>query len=169
MGQENRIHLSKETADLLVAAGKGHWLHARRDLITPKGKSAMQTYWLNATDNDKRNGVGSTTSSETGEDSNEDSDIWGDAEVAVNKSDRLIDWQVDVFTRLLKQVVARRNADALSCGTTASAAKPRKSMQHLNTDGKTCLDEVKVSISSSISLIARGCCCDSARLLVLTR
>lgn len=45
-GEKNRIQLSPTTAELLHAAGKGHWLQAREGVTVPKGKDAMQTYWL---------------------------------------------------------------------------------------------------------------------------
>jgi Adenylate and Guanylate cyclase catalytic domain len=43
---KNRIQVSQKTADLLMAAGKGHWLTARDTLVEAKGKGKMQTYWL---------------------------------------------------------------------------------------------------------------------------
>lgn len=39
------VHISKETADLVTQAGKGHWLTMREDKIVAKGKGEMQTYW----------------------------------------------------------------------------------------------------------------------------
>ena len=45
-GQFNRIQVSEETADLLAAAGKSHWLNKRDQLVTAKGKGKLQTYWL---------------------------------------------------------------------------------------------------------------------------
>jgi Adenylate and Guanylate cyclase catalytic domain len=46
-GQRNCIHLSQATADLLIEAGKGHWIYPRANLINAKGKGTMQTYWVN--------------------------------------------------------------------------------------------------------------------------
>ena len=43
-GAPNKIHLSQETADLLVAAGKAQWLRARKDKVNAKGKGELQTY-----------------------------------------------------------------------------------------------------------------------------
>jgi class 3 adenylate cyclase len=37
-GTRNRVHISKETADLLKAQGKGHWTIPRKDKIQAKGK-----------------------------------------------------------------------------------------------------------------------------------
>jgi len=42
----NRIQMSKETRDLLVAAGKEEWVKARETKIVAKGKGELQTYWL---------------------------------------------------------------------------------------------------------------------------
>ena len=42
----NRIQLSEETADLLAAAGKVHWLRSREEPVTAQGKGKLQTYWL---------------------------------------------------------------------------------------------------------------------------
>ena len=46
-GEGNRIQVSPTTAELLQNKhGKGHWLLAREDLVHPRGKEPMQTYWL---------------------------------------------------------------------------------------------------------------------------
>ena len=45
-GIPNRIHVSEATADLLIAAGKGHWVQTREDMIEAKGKVRMQTYFV---------------------------------------------------------------------------------------------------------------------------
>lgn len=41
-GASNRIHCSEETANLLIAAGKGHWVAAREDKIHAKGKGEVR-------------------------------------------------------------------------------------------------------------------------------
>jgi class 3 adenylate cyclase len=45
-GLPNRIQVSQETADRLVAAGKGEWLKARSAKVLAKGKGELQTYFL---------------------------------------------------------------------------------------------------------------------------
>ena len=45
-GETNLIHASKETADLLMAAGKFSWVTARDDVVVVKGKGEMNTFWL---------------------------------------------------------------------------------------------------------------------------
>ncbi|KAG7352821.1 adenylate cyclase [Nitzschia inconspicua] len=46
-GLPGRIHLSKETADLLIARGKSHWVEKRHDTVDLKGLGNLCTYWLN--------------------------------------------------------------------------------------------------------------------------
>ena len=45
-GAPHKIHISSDTADLLIEAGKEHWIKAREDLVKAKGKGEMQTYWV---------------------------------------------------------------------------------------------------------------------------
>jgi class 3 adenylate cyclase len=49
-GERGRIHCSQETAALLTAAGKAHWLVPREDKIIAKGKGELTTYWIQARD-----------------------------------------------------------------------------------------------------------------------
>jgi class 3 adenylate cyclase len=37
-GLPNRIHVSQDTAELLIEASKGHWVTAREELVSAKGK-----------------------------------------------------------------------------------------------------------------------------------
>jgi hypothetical protein len=43
-GQKNCIHVSQSTADLLIAAGKKHWITPREDMIEAKGKGTWQIH-----------------------------------------------------------------------------------------------------------------------------
>jgi len=45
-GMKHRIHASQETADLLIAAGKCHWITPREEKIVAKGKGELQTFWV---------------------------------------------------------------------------------------------------------------------------
>lgn len=45
-GVGGRVHLSKETADLLIKAGKGSWVSPRGEPIYAKGKGELVTYFL---------------------------------------------------------------------------------------------------------------------------
>jgi class 3 adenylate cyclase len=44
-GEAGRIHISKETANELIAKGKTSWVTLRQDKVVAKGKGEMQTYW----------------------------------------------------------------------------------------------------------------------------
>lgn len=55
-GEGNKIQVSEETANLLMAGGKGDWLEKRKDLISAKGKGEMQTYWVNPSGKDSNEG-----------------------------------------------------------------------------------------------------------------
>src|SRR3569832_2103176 len=46
-GQRGRTQVSCETADLIIAAGKSHWLRRRDEQVVAKGKGEMETFWLN--------------------------------------------------------------------------------------------------------------------------
>lgn len=45
-GVPNGIHLSEETAKLLVESGKQAWVKQREDRIIAKGKGELTTFWL---------------------------------------------------------------------------------------------------------------------------
>ena len=45
-GERDKIHLSAETAQQLIAEGKQNWVKQRQDKVQAKGKGKLQTYWL---------------------------------------------------------------------------------------------------------------------------
>ena len=45
-GEAGKIHCSQATADLIINAGKEHWLTKRPDLVEAKGKGLLQTYFV---------------------------------------------------------------------------------------------------------------------------
>lgn len=115
----------QETGDMVIEAGKGHWIEKREQKVEAKGKGALETYWLK--DNYNRN-AGSN-----GMDSSESTDRSG-TEIReqpmfdttfTEKTNRLIDWNVETLVRLLKQIVVRRKAISQSrTPTIASAVVP---------------------------------------------
>jgi hypothetical protein len=112
-----RVQLSKDTAELVMKGGKGHWLEERKDRVSAKGKGEIETYWLKATFY-QQNATRSTTGSIVGEydtESNDQAGVVGDGEgsttgSSAKKTARLIDWNVKTLLGLLEQVVAHRNA-----------------------------------------------------------
>jgi hypothetical protein len=91
--------VSQSTADLLIAAGKDHWVKPRDELVEAKGKGKMQTYWVNPK---KANGsfVSSTNTNESDDSTGENAD----------HIRRLVDWNADILGQLLRLVIAKRNA-----------------------------------------------------------
>lgn len=126
--RDNMIHASQATHDLLVVAGKSSWLKSREDLVAAKGKGRMQTYWVKteltqrAASKVHRNSLGHLRQeSEThcvARQSNMEG--WGDSQVdsvfdakAVGGSDlpdRLVDWNADLLSGLLQNIVTRRSS-----------------------------------------------------------
>lgn len=134
-GQKNRVHVSKETAEILKKAGKTAWLTPREDKVMAKGKSEvsqqprdkffcflhdphptitalrktgkgeLETYWLNVTAGGTARG--STESTET---STTTSDSAESPEVSPEKIDRLVEWNVEILASFLKEVVKQRNS-----------------------------------------------------------
>jgi class 3 adenylate cyclase len=106
--RSGRIHMSSETADLLIKDGKGHWIEKRHDMISAKGKGSLQTYWLTSV---KGRYCGSDRGSNhdgvTAAESDEMSETM--APEANDKTSRLIDWNTETLVNLLKQIVARRS------------------------------------------------------------
>jgi class 3 adenylate cyclase len=120
-GQRSKIHLSLETAELLKKAKKEHWLTVREDAVFAKGKGLLKTYWLDITSNTNQpegvaggNNAGlglSIPGSNTTKSSTADARVNALKEENHNKRmERLITWSVEVFARLLKLVVAKRQA-----------------------------------------------------------
>ena len=53
-GTVGRIQISQSTADLLIAAGKMHWLTIREDKVNAKGKGELTTFWLDPRKRDRQ-------------------------------------------------------------------------------------------------------------------
>jgi class 3 adenylate cyclase len=142
-GQRDRIHMSEETAQLLSAAGKGHWIVPREDRIVAKGKGELKTFWFvdreTKLQNDEIVDVVSddcVNELDVNEQSDEDdqalvfeklsyrsSGVWAEARweenqeallmMDRNKLSRLVNWNVDVLLGCLKAIVASRQEFSL--------------------------------------------------------
>jgi class 3 adenylate cyclase len=111
-GIPNKIQVSTATADLLIAAGKGSWVKPRDELIEAKGKGKLQTYWVEP----KMMGAGGagTLSSDV----QSSHDLSGTS--MDERTQRLVDWNTDILTRLVKRIIAKRNAAKSSPGKKAT-------------------------------------------------
>ena len=149
-GKKSMIHLSQETADLLIIAGKSNWLRIRSDKIIAKGKGEMQTYWLELSDKADTNSVAGTVDHVDHvkdcamfDVPNVSAAIAEQTGIDPGKTERLIDWNVEVLVRLLKQVVARRQKQ----GRETAGLSGTEELMILSTRGETVLDEVKEIIT----------------------
>ena len=152
-GERNRIHLSEETAKELVIANKGHWVKSRTDIIQAKGKGALETFWLDtqlrsspSVESEGKEGS-PPPSPEARVSSDRDrkfleAGLKPEAPSNDEKLNRLIGWNTDVLGRLIKQIIARRNA-AIKLGKTrvTKAEVPQLTPQPRGT--ATVLDELK--------------------------
>lgn len=141
-GAESRVHISKETADLLITAGKTNWVLPRGELVEAKGKGKMQTYWLK---------FRVQASSKDSADSSEEEDLLdtladGHTPKDDMKETRLINWNIEILTRLLQKIIAmrRRDGESESDRTNESA---RVAAIERGMGESSILDEVKEIIS----------------------
>jgi class 3 adenylate cyclase len=147
LGARNKIHISQATADLLLRADKADWVKERENMVSAKGKGLMQTYWLSLKDTSSATDVGSTTSdthivqsTESSSDSHAQENRGNEMLLFDARTQRLVEWNVDVLQRQIKKIIAMRNT-----------ATPRKSSQKANevvvevkhSDRSMVLDEVK--------------------------
>lgn len=138
-----RIQISKETAENLAQLDKQNWIEKRADIVEAKGKGKIETWWLVHMEN------GATKEAHEGAETTGTGALQGSAIHICPEADpkirRLITWNVECLLRLLKEVVARRNA-----GTANATSNPRPSLapsEEKLKKGETFLDEVKEIIA----------------------
>lgn len=98
-GIVSKIQISQSTANLLIQAGKSHWVTQRNGAVEAKGKGLIQTYWVEPTMRRRPIGAAGVGNKET---------LAVDA--VDEKTRRLVEWNVEILTKLLKQIVSRREA-----------------------------------------------------------
>lgn len=144
---------------MLSEAGKQHWYKAREDLIKTKSKGEMQTYWLevkigsalSAGDKTEEKAVPQVISKPAADEKNAVRVVQAPkAEVKEaqapkaggldDKVKRLVDWNTDILARLIRQIVARRNASAKKKPLQEC---PAEKLTMFTQQGKMVLDEVK--------------------------
>ena len=110
-GEKGKIHLSDETAKLLIDHGRENWVEKRKEKVMIKGKALVETYWLTNT----RTRRTSSVSSEIGNirdlsahDDDEIINISANSKGLNETCSRLVTWNVEILCDLLKQVVAAR-------------------------------------------------------------
>ncbi|KAL7562125.1 hypothetical protein ACA910_019867 [Epithemia clementina (nom. ined.)] len=130
-GLVSKIHISQSTADLLIKAGKSHWISKRDGEVEAKGKGKIQTYWAEP----KTRGPSTSSGHEN------DDEIH--VQAIDDKTRRLVEWNVEIMVKLLKQIVSRREArEALGRRATNKSALGAPKWESTTRNG-TVLDEVK--------------------------
>ena len=119
-GAPNKIHVSEETAQLLVTGGREKWLYPRDDQVTVKGKGGMiKTFWVCIhPESVGRRSVGTNTSATSRgsihllkQDDPRSCGQQGAAFQALpSDKKRLVLWTVDTLLVILRQIMARRAA-----------------------------------------------------------
>ncbi|KAL3930610.1 MAG: hypothetical protein SGBAC_011690 [Bacillariaceae sp.] len=117
-GMRNRIQVSEETAHLIRSDSEGHLLRSRTEAVAAKGKGKLKTYWLLTREEEEREmanstcnrgdfdkSIHSTLPTDFGSANNDEI-----AAMLSPKLQRLCEWNVDVLTKSLKEIVANRIA-----------------------------------------------------------
>ncbi|CAB9528546.1 Receptor-type guanylate cyclase gcy [Seminavis robusta] len=117
-GVRNRIQVSQQTAALLTAAGKGHWLKARDDCVHAKGKGVLSTFWVLV----KRGGSVASSSSSVS-DATPGSSVPSlsiadrKAMEEASRRSRLVDWVVEMLLHYMQQICALRHTKNVAPST----------------------------------------------------
>ena len=164
-GTRNKIHVSDDTANLLMQGGKGHWLTEREGRVNAKGKGEMKSWWLMpqraAGPSHSTNNHGSSEEvlfqRETEQHSTphttrsilKEAETWGNLTldsygVDADKKARLVNWNVEIIGELLSKVViwrSLRSRPNLKRGRSESSISIVDSLGS-DEDGTTVFDEV---------------------------
>jgi 3'5'-cyclic nucleotide phosphodiesterase len=136
-GKADLIQVSQKTADLLLEAGKGHWLAAREDLVDAKGKGMLQTYFVDPPSAKaiSRSDYGGGSASDAMNATDDVLHVMGLVSSAGNSSaarlERLIEWNVDTMKYLVKNIVARRQILTKAKPPVEESARPETSSRNM--------------------------------------
>ena len=102
-GARGKIQVSQTTADLIIRAGKPHWVRPREDTVQAKGKGVLNTYWLNLA---KHPTTSDLNGSETQDSLNPDGSVASYDPEASLKQERLVGWMVELLADHIKKIVS---------------------------------------------------------------
>jgi class 3 adenylate cyclase len=137
-GARDRVQVSSKTAELLIAAGKSHWVTPREETVSVKGKGQLQTFWLTMRSNP---GSASQSSGSIGESGSTDEDVFSDEEDGPSnnlkstqtgnlssKDQRLITWNVALLSNFIQAVVKQRSS-VQSAESSSTSIEPEVASQ----------------------------------------
>jgi hypothetical protein len=137
------IHVSQETADILIKAGKEKWLSQREEKITAKGKGELTTYFVTIGDKSTdEKSFGSLTRSDRM--SMEDDLV--DIAAAEEKRNRVAEWTVEVMSSVLRTIVAQRKFRKAKSDPVSEMQELEQATLSLPGGDKTVINEVATCI-----------------------
>ena len=130
-GKAGLIQVSQATATLIQDAGKGQWVRKREDKVKAKGKGQLETYWVNPSNRLREGGRSSTRSVMT-------TAVSAISEQEAAQRERLVNWNVDLLSRLIKSIVLQRKGDPT----------PRKNLNKRRNSRMDLMEDSKHSLSA---------------------
>ncbi|CAB9504693.1 Receptor-type guanylate cyclase gcy [Seminavis robusta] len=118
-GKPNKIQCSRETTEHLTKLGKGGWVCQRTDLPDTQGLGTGELYWVTV----PTERAGSTCSAASS-DFRLSSTLHSGHD---GRTKRLIDWNVEMLSNLMKEIVARRGGVSVK-STKGAATESRKTL-----------------------------------------
>ncbi|CAB9521849.1 Receptor-type guanylate cyclase gcy [Seminavis robusta] len=100
----NRIQCSKATAEQIIKSGKGAWLQPRSDPIALKGLGSIEGFWVNVS-GERAGSVASCRSSQGYGSPIERPGLFPELD---KRTVRLIDWNVEMLSRIMMDIAAKR-------------------------------------------------------------
>ena len=150
--------MSQETANLLTAAGKGHWLKQREGPVFAKGKGTMTTFWVKPSSpkpkGSERNMEHSSYFCYSNTDDSEEHEYDSRHEDGdhnnQSEAHHLVHWNTENAFQLLADVDLWRNANPVSCRTIEESMLGNPASLGLSEN----MDSVKAEVEVFISNIA---------------
>ena len=106
-GVRDRIQVSQSMANALYKAGMSVWLKPHKDCINKaKGKGVLHTFWLNPSSSSKVHGSSSGSEEAKIHPHTTFSKEITEAEERNSRTNRLVDWMVDILLDHIRKIVS---------------------------------------------------------------
>ena len=121
-GIKNKIQVSQQTAEKLMADGKKHWLRMREDRVIAKGKGVLTTYFIVIKERKRASEASSGASSRTSSDNSssipEEPNSHFEKPSSLTKKDdtkknRFVEYNTEVLKKVLNLCLVQRKASGL--------------------------------------------------------
>ena len=135
-GKPGKIQCSQSTAEILMRSGKEHWLEARTDLVSAKGKGMLRTYFITPFVDKTYSADSRTPYSEEEDEDVLKIDFSGKLADELLRRQREVEWVSELIRDSVRDIVAQRE---IKKGKGAKFAEPLPNHRSRN---RTPLDEV---------------------------